>query len=179
MFSRLYIKFAVLFLFVAGVAFSASIIFRSLIINDFKDLREGEREDRVSWIAADIEGTYGKYHGWNGPAMAEDAIWALLLRMESRVFNAQGKLMMDPGMALDSLPAQIKSRVQAELGISQGKRVEGYFPYPLFWAGKEIGRLEVRFLPGTDADREQMLHRVGIEDIDDILWDLEQALEQA
>lgn len=156
MFSRLYIKFAVLFLFVAGVAFSASIIFRSLIINDFKDLREGEREDRVSWIAADIEGTYGKYHGWNGPAMAEDAIWALLLRMESRVFNAQGKLMMDPGMALDSLPAQIKSRVQAELGISQGKRVEGYFPYPLFWAGKEIGRLEVRFLPSR---REELFIR--------------------
>ena len=113
-------------------------------------------EDRVYWITADIEGTFNKYHGWNGPAMAEDAVWALLLRMETRVFDAQGKLMMDPAMALDSLPALIKSRVQAESGISQGKRVEGYVSYPLFWAGKEIGRMEVRFLPSR---REELFIR--------------------
>ncbi len=147
MFSRLYIKCASLLLFVACVALSASLILRVFIINDFKNLREGEREVRVSWITADIEGTFNKYHGWNSPAMAEDAVWALLLRMETRVFNAQGKLMMDSAMALDSLPPLIKSRVLAVSDINQGKRVEGYVPYPLFWAGKEIGRLEVRFLP--------------------------------
>lgn len=145
--SRLYIKFATLLLSVAGVALSASFILLTLTINDFKKFREGEREDRVYWITADIEGTFNKYHGWNGPAMAEDAAWALLLRMETRVFNAQGKLMMDSAMALDSLPPLIKSRVLAVSDINQGKRVEGYVPYPLFWAGKEIGRLEVRFLP--------------------------------
>ena len=88
--------------------------------------------------------------------MAEDAVWALLLRMETRVFNSQGKLMMDSGMALDSLPPMIKSRVQAASGISQDKRFEGYVPYPLFLAGKEIGRLEVRFLP---SKREELFIR--------------------
>jgi two-component system sensor histidine kinase BaeS len=147
MFSRLTIKFAVLLLLVAAVALSASILLRTFIINDFKNFREGEMEDRVYWITADIEGTFDKYHGWNAPAMAEDAVWALILGMETRVFNAQGKLVMDSSMALDSLPALSKSRVQTVSGIGQGKKTGDYVPYPLFLAGKEIGRLDVRFLP--------------------------------
>ena len=57
----LWIKFLVLLLSVALIALSSALVLRELMIKDFREYLEGELEDRVYWVMADLEGTYEKY----------------------------------------------------------------------------------------------------------------------
>lgn len=149
MIKSLWLKFLILLFAVSLIALSAAFILRGLMIHDFREYLEGEREDRVSWITADIERIYEKYGGWKReiPAeLSEDAVWAFMLGFEVRILDAGGKVVVDTESALATLSPLVRNRV---LGLSEGaarKQAGSYLPYPLFLAGKEIGRIEVRFL---------------------------------
>lgn len=143
----LWIKFTLLLLAVAFLALMSSFFLRAFIMDEFRHFREGETEDRVYWVSADLEGCYEKHGGWNRGVIAEDAVWALMLGMETRVVDGGGKVVMDTATALDSLPPLRKARVLSMSGIDGARQSGEFVPYPLFLAGREIGRLEVRFLP--------------------------------
>ena len=116
------------------------------MIHDFRKYLEGEMEDRIYWVIADLESTYEKYSGWKEDVIMEDTIWALMLGLEIRIKDANGNVMMESEKALNSLSPLVKRRLNA---ISQYRAPKGdniFQPYPLFLAGKEIGSLEVRFL---------------------------------
>jgi two-component system sensor histidine kinase BaeS len=144
---QLWIKFALLLLAVAALALSASLALRHFIIGEFRNYREGETEDRVYWVTADLEGTFEKHGGWNADVVAEDAVWALMLGMETRVLDADGELVMDSAGALDSLPPLKKARVRGVSRFDEVAQSREFIPYPLFLGGERIGRLEVRFMP--------------------------------
>ena len=146
MIKSLWIKFLILLFAVSVVALSAAFILRELMIRDFREYLEGEREDRVYWITADIERTYEKYRGWKQEVLSEDAVWALMLGFDMRILDTSGAVVMDTEKALASLSPLVKSRVLAVYELTSEARKEPHIPYPLFLAGKEIGRLEVRFL---------------------------------
>ena len=143
----LWIKFALLLLAVAFLGLTSSFVLRSFVIGEFRHFREGEVEDRVYWVSADLEGCYEKHGGWKRGVIAEDAVWALMLGMETRVVDGEGRVVMDTATALDSLPPLRKARVRSMSGLDGARHGGEFVPYPLFLAGKEIGRLEVRFLP--------------------------------
>jgi two-component system sensor histidine kinase BaeS len=146
MIKSLWIKFLILLVAVSIIALSAALVLRELMIRDFRQYLEGEREDRVYWITADIERTYDKYGGWNRDILSEDAIWALMLGFETRILDYKNSVVMDTGKALASLSPLVRSRVLAVSELSTQEHIGPYLPYPLFLAGNEIGRLEVRFL---------------------------------
>lgn len=146
MIKSLWVKFLILLIAVSVIALSAAFVLRELMIRDFRQYLEGEREDRVYWITADIEQTYDKYGGWNREVLSEDAIWALMLGFETRILDHENRLVTDTGKALISLSPLVRSRVLAVSELPTRKQAEPYLPYPLFLAGNEIGRLEVRFL---------------------------------
>lgn len=152
----LWIKFALLLLAVASLALMSSFILRAFIIGEFRHFREGETEDRVYWVSADLEGCYEKHGGWNRGVIAEDAVWALMLGMETRVVDGEGRVVMDTATALDYLSPVRKARVRSMSGIDAARLSGEFVPYPLFVAGREIGRLEVRFLP---FDKEELFVR--------------------
>ncbi|WP_333654012.1 hypothetical protein [Dissulfurispira sp.] len=79
------------------------------MIKDFREYLEGELEDRVYWVMADLEGTYEKYSGWNKEVIGEDAIWALMLGIEIRIFDIDGKLVMNTENALGTLSPLVKN----------------------------------------------------------------------
>jgi two-component system sensor histidine kinase BaeS len=143
--SKLWTKFLVLLLAVAAVGLSAALILRELMVRDFRDYLEGDREDRAYWITADLERTYEKLGGWSPAALEEDALWALMLGFEIRVLAADGKLVADTETALASLSPLMKRRGLAALQARQRPPPQ-YVPYPLFLAGSRIGLLEVRRL---------------------------------
>ena len=145
--SPLWIRFALLLLAVAFLGLTSSFVLRAFVIGEFRHFREGEAEDRVYWVSADLEGGYEKHGGWNRGVIAEDAVWALMLGMETRVVDGAGKVVMDTVTALDELPPLRKARVRSMSGLDGARQGGEFVPYPLFLAGKEIGRLEVRFLP--------------------------------
>ena len=152
MFKSLNIKFLVLLLAVSLVALSAAFFLRELIIKDFREYREGEMEDRVYWVTADLEGTYEKYGGWKKDVIGEDTVWAYMLGMEVRIVDMDNTVVMDTDRAIKGLSPLTKKRIMSVTNLAALDRSVSFQAYPLFLAGREIGRLEVKFLlPGKEA----------------------------
>ncbi|MBI5199791.1 MAG: HAMP domain-containing histidine kinase [Nitrospirae bacterium] len=145
----LWIKFLVLLLAVSFISLSAAFFLRELIIRDFRDYLEGEMEDRVYRVMASIEGSYEKYSGWKEDALKEDTIWALMLGYEVKILDINNKEIMNTDKAVGSLSPLMKRRVIAISGFPVGEdssTKNTFTVYPLFLGGKEIGRIETRFI---------------------------------
>lgn len=145
MLKSLSVKFLILLAAVAFISLSAALFLRELMIKDFREFREGEMEDRIYWITADLEGTYEKQKSWRKDFIAEDAVWALMLGVDIQVRNLDGKVVMDTATAIESLSPLMKRRI---MGITDRNLEAGapFHSYPLFLAGKEIGSLDARYL---------------------------------
>jgi len=146
MLRSLWIKFFLLLLSVSMFALSAAFFLRGLMIRDFRDYLEGEMEDRVYRVIANIEGAYEKYSEWKGDIIADDAIWALMLGLEVKIKDINGNVIMDTEKAVNKLSPLMQKRIIAISEMDTSEKEGDFIPYPLFLAGKEIGRLEVRFL---------------------------------
>jgi len=146
MLRSLWIKFLILLFVVSVIALSSALFLREMMIRDFTEYLEGEMEDRVYWVTTDIEGSYEKYSGWKEDKLIEDAIWALMLGLEIRIKDVNGRTVMDTGKAIASLSPLMKRRVMAISDFRETGRSDPFLPYPLFLGGKEIGQVEVRFL---------------------------------
>lgn len=129
-------KFLVLLLAVSIIAFSAALFLRELMIRDFHEYLEGEIEDRVYWVMADLEGTYEKYSGWNKEVVGEDVIWALMFGFEIRILDTNGTVIMDKKMALNALSPLVRKRVIAISESKESKEAGAFIPYPLFFKRK-------------------------------------------
>ena len=140
-------KFMLVLIFVAALGVSSSLILRELIVRDFGQLTEGEMEDRVYWVSAALETAFEKSQGWNQEALAGDAVWALLLGIETRVRDRTGALVMDTAGALKQLSPGSHERILASAGFDPNRGHGPYAGYPLFLKGEEIGHLEARFFP--------------------------------
>jgi two-component system sensor histidine kinase BaeS len=147
----IYAKILILLLAVAAVSLLAAVLLRDLMVRDFRSFREGEMEDRVYWVSAELEHAYGA-GGWSPTTVREEAVRALMLGLETRVLDRQGQLVADTASALAALPEARRERVLTVSRYQQRPDANGFVPYPLFVAGAEIGSLEVRFLP---VDREE------------------------
>ncbi|MEW5743924.1 MAG: ATP-binding protein [Nitrospirota bacterium] len=147
MIRSLWIKFFLLLVAVSLIAMSASLLLRELMLRDFREYLEGEREDRVSWVTAALEGAYEQRAGWDRERVVDHTLWALMLGVTMRLYDADGALITDTDRAVASLSPLVKKRI-AFLSAPDGLGRSGRFvPYPLFLGGREIGRLEVQFLP--------------------------------
>lgn len=150
--SRLWFKFLVLLVIVGGVALSGTVVLRSLMLGDFSAYLEGEAEDRVYGILADLEAAYEQQSGWNADSQARDALWALTAGFEIRLLDQDGKTVIDSETMLLKASPLVVGRLKA---LSQLKAQAGngqFTPYPLFLRGKQIGTLEVRALRPARED---------------------------
>lgn len=146
MLKSLWAKFLVLLIAVVAVGLSSTFLLRELMVQDFRGYLEGEREDRAYWVTASLESSYDKYSGWREENIIENTVWALMLGMEMKLFDADHNLIMDTDTAIDTLSPFVKKRV---MSISERRVKEGdapFTPYTLFLGGKQIGRLDVQFL---------------------------------
>jgi two-component system sensor histidine kinase BaeS len=145
-------KFLLTLLFMAALGVSSALLLRELVVLDFKKLNEAEKEDRVSWVVADLESVYAKQTAWDRGMAVEDAVWALQLGLDTRVRDQDGKVVMETKEALASLAPNNRTRIQAESGFIREPGNGEFHAYPLFLHGEEIGQLEVRFLPDKRSD---------------------------
>jgi two-component system sensor histidine kinase BaeS len=139
-------KFLLLLISVVAIGLSATFLLRELMVKDFREYLEGEREDRAYWVTAALESSYDKYTGWRQESIIENTVWAMMLGIEMKLFDADGNLIMDTDKAIDTLSPFVKKRVNA---ISEHRVKEGnghFTPYTLFLGGRQIGHLEVKFL---------------------------------
>ncbi|MCX7794345.1 MAG: HAMP domain-containing histidine kinase [Thermodesulfovibrionales bacterium] len=144
MFKGLWFRFFLIFALLSSVSLLSAFILRVLMIGDFREYLEGELEDRVYWVMADIEGSYERHSGWDEGEVAQNVIRALLLGLDIRILDRDSKLIMDSEKAMNRLTPLMKRRVAALARIED--RGGEYLSYPLFLAGQEIGILELRFM---------------------------------
>jgi two-component system sensor histidine kinase BaeS len=146
MLRRLWIKFFLVLFIVSLIALSSAFILRGLMIKDFRDYLEGEMEDRVYRVVANMEGTYEKYSKWEKDNIADDAVWAFMMGLEIKLEDMDGNIIMDTARAIKSLSPSMQRRITAISETRTSAEKSDFVPYPLFLGGKEIGSLEVRFL---------------------------------
>src|SRR5512139_2242688 len=134
------------FLVVALVALMSALLLRGLVIREFSEYIEGEMEDRIYWVIADLEATYAKHQEWDTPILQEDLIWALMLGLDVRLRDSSGTVVIDTPTAVSQLSAGIKSKMLALAAQRADSGDSPYYGYPLFEKGRQIGELEVRVL---------------------------------
>lgn len=146
MLRRIWIKFFLLLFIVSLVALSSAFILRELMIRDFRDYLEGEMEDRVYRVVANMEGTYEKYSKWKEDNIAEDTVWAFMMGLEIKLKDMDGNIIMDTARAIKRLSPSMQRRIMAISETKTSTEKDDFVPYPLFLSGEEIGSLELRFL---------------------------------
>lgn len=146
MLRSLWLKFLLLLLAVVAIALVSTILFRQFMLRDFRAYLEGETEDRVYLIQADLEGSYERYGGWKTDIQAQGAIRALMSGFEVRLTDLKGRLVIDTKSAIENASPLVKKRLEALTQFNVSESADVFVPYPLFLAGKQIGTLEVRRL---------------------------------
>ena len=146
MFKSLWLKFVILLITVSLIALSASFLLRELMLKDFREYLEGEREDRIYWITAAMESSYDKNEGWSTKDVVEDMIWALMLGFDVRLYDMKGEVIMDTERAINAQSQAVVRRVIALSDFDERRTGEKFLPYPLFLGGEQIGHLEVSLL---------------------------------
>ena len=146
MFKSLWLKFVILLITVSLIALSAAFLLRELMLKDFREYLEGEREDRIYWITAAMESSYDKNEGWSTKDVVEDMIWALMLGFDVRLYDMKGEVIMDTERAINAQSQAVVRRVIALSDFDERRTGEKFVPYPLFLGGEQIGHLEVSLL---------------------------------
>lgn len=136
-------KFLVLLLGVVAVALSGTIVLRQLMVGDFSDYIEGDTEDKIYWLLAELEGSYERRGGWDVQSQSQDMLWALTLGFEVRLFDAEGREVTTTDRAIRASSPRVQRRLAA-LSESRPSGKGEFLPYDLFLGGEQIGTLEVR-----------------------------------
>jgi len=145
MFKSLWSKFLLLLISVVAIGLSATFLLRELMVKDFREYLEGEREDKAYWVTAALESSYVTYTGWREDSIIDNIVWAMMLGIEMKLYDAEGKLVMDTDKAIDTLSPFAKKRV---LAISERRTWDTsgpFMPYDLFLAGDQNGHIDVKF----------------------------------
>ncbi len=146
MFKSLWLKFLLLLVAVSIIALSAAFFLRQLMLNDFKEYLEGEREDRIYWITAAMESSFDKNEGWSNKDVIENMLWALMMGYDVKLYDDKGDMIMDTESAISAQPESVVRRIIAISDFDERRTGEKFIPYPLFLGGEQIGYVDVSLL---------------------------------
>lgn len=134
-------KLFLAFLLVIFIALISNLIFKRLIMMDFGDYIKGTQEDHLYWVQASVEGSY-KDGRWDMSLLSEAVHWGMMLGLDLRVEDRDGREMINSHTVMDYLPPVMKQRMESTIHIHSS--VGEYWKYPLNMEGREIGTLFVR-----------------------------------
>ena len=143
---KLWVRVFLILIAVSAIALSSALVVRELMVRDFRGFLEGQVEDRASWITTSLESTYEKYGVWPNPEIVENTVWALMLGFEMQLYDSDGSFIIGTDSAVSILSPLVKSRLAAISSMRYKDETARYQPYTLFLGGREIGRVELRFL---------------------------------
>ncbi|MBI5073712.1 MAG: HAMP domain-containing histidine kinase [Nitrospirae bacterium] len=146
MYRQLWFRVFLILISVSAIALSSALVLRELMVRDFRGYLEGEVEDRASWITTSLESTFEKYSVWPNPEIVENTVWALMLGFEMKLYDADGSFVIDTDSAVNILSPYVKKRIVAISSLRYKDEAGRFQPYALFLSGREIGRVELRFL---------------------------------
>ncbi len=144
------------FLVVILLALISNILYERFITQDFEEFMSGLKEDRLYWIMASIEGSYGN-DGWDDIALHEALHWAIMLGFDISVQDVNNQQIIDSRAVISMLSPAMKKRM---LSISDISSASGeYEHYPLYQEGREIGAMLVRQLSRPGFEEKENLFK--------------------
>jgi len=146
MLKSLWLRVFLILLAVSAIALSSAFVVRELMVRDFRGFLEGQVEDRASWITTSLESTYEKYGVWANPEIIENTVWALMLGFEMKLYDADNSFVIGTDSAVNTLTPLLKKRIIAISALRYKDNAANFHPYALFLGGREIGRVELRFM---------------------------------
>jgi two-component system sensor histidine kinase BaeS len=145
-------KLLVLLLTVIAVALSAAVVLRGFIVSDFRHYIDGELQDRVQRVIAQLEGAYDRHGAWKREELAVEMAWALQMGVEVRVIDNAGRTVLDTREAIGLLSPLMRKRLLEVSGYEPDGAERDFVSHPLFLKGSEIGRLDARLLSPLKDD---------------------------
>lgn len=133
-------KIFLAFIAIILAALLSNFIFEWLIIRDFDNYVHGVREDQFYWILASIEGSCsgGK---WNKGSLSESIHWAMMLGLNIKIVDNNGKEVISSHEVMESLSESMKRRMDEHFHIHAHEAEGKFTDYPLYAKGKKIGAL--------------------------------------
>jgi two-component system sensor histidine kinase BaeS len=145
-------KLFLAFLAVILLALISHLIYERLITRDFHDYVSGTKEDRLYWIMASIEGSYGDGR-WDHMLLHETVHWAIMLGFDVRVMDMDKREVITSEAVMKTLSPSMKRRMSSIADVTSA--TGDFETYPLYQGGKEIGALFVRKLSRPEVDGKE------------------------
>ncbi len=124
------------FLIIILTALLSNFIFQWLIVKDFDRYVDSVKEDQFRWIVASVESAYLNGE-WDQHALSDSLHWAMMLGIEAKIVDAQGREIFDSEKAMTSLSETMKHDMADLFYLEAGEGT--YADYPLTLENKRIG----------------------------------------
>lgn len=140
------------FLIIILTALLSNFIFQWLIVKDFDRYVDSVKEDQFRWIVASVESAYLNGE-WDRLALSDSFHWAMMLGIEARIVDTQGREIFDSEKAMTSLSETMKHDM-AELFHLEHR--EGlYTEHPLILGDRRIGSFLFRPFPKKEISEKE------------------------
>jgi two-component system sensor histidine kinase BaeS len=145
------------FLAVVLTALISNLLYEYFITRDFEDYVSGNREDKLYWILASVEGSFSD-GSWDHRSLHDSIHWAIMLGFDVKVLDSSKKQVINSDMIISMLSPPMKRRMK---NIDDIKTSTGNFEaYPLYAEGSEIGTMLVRQIDKQDnISRKEIMFR--------------------
>lgn len=140
------------FLLVILLVMTSSLIFEWLIMKDFDGYIKGVQEDHRYWVMASVEGSY-EGGRWDTKALSEAVHWGMMLGLDLRVEDKDGRELMNSMAVMNSLSPAMKHRMETLIHTHSADST--FEKYPLYSRDKRIGELSLRVLSRGGPVRER------------------------
>jgi two-component system sensor histidine kinase BaeS len=150
------------FILIIILALLSNIVFERLIISDFNEFLEGNKEDSIYLILASAEGSF-KNGQWDMKSLNETLHWGLMLGFETYIEDLSGRNVISSEEVLSSLSPGMLKRMSSLFKLPSG--IGEFTWYPLYVEGMEVGKLYIRPLKrlGLIPLKEEIFRKRGRE----------------
>ena len=135
-------KLFLAFIIVILAALMSTIIFEYMIIKDFDNYVGGVRDDQIHWIMVSIEGGYND-GVWDSQVLSESIHWAMMLGLDIKVLDTEGKEVLPSHHYMQSLSPGMKNRMEELFHIHTDTN-RTYTAFPIHAKNEVIGTLMAR-----------------------------------
>lgn len=140
------------FLAIIVTALLSNFIFQWLIVKDFERYVDSVKSDQFRWIVASLENSYQNGQ-WDFHDLSDTLHWAMMLGIEARIVDTEGRDIFNSAKAMSSLSETMKREMADLFHLDHG---EGpYTEQPLISEGTKIGSILFRPIPKKELSAKE------------------------
>ena len=151
--TKLFLAFIVIIL----AALLSTIVFALMIIKDFDNYVSSIRDDQIHWITVSIEGAYDD-GSWDSQVLSESIHWAMMLGLDIKILDIQGKEVVPSHHYIASLSPSMKHRME-ELFHMHTDINHPYTEFPIYAKSDKIGTLMSRSFQKKDLAEKEAIFK--------------------